>query len=329
MGAWPEPDAVRTMGVPRMRFTLKLAVFALFPLLLAGCGSLATGFPAQVESPVILATVLDKPNIEKLQKAYNDPTDAASRKAARNELVYAYLAQVDANYGGFIRTLNQGKVDSSLAFGLGALGLSTGAVIADGKRTKDVLTALSAGVVSAGTLVDKELFYERTVSTLVAQMESDRATIRTQIVSALTTLSADEYPLMQASGDVDRYIFAGSIPGALTNIQKNAGVAAEKANQSIDLILKREDVTLQASQRVKDLVTQIRALSTDDAKAILATLAQSGTLDAELQRVKTNVGPAFDSNPQQALRMLSTEIGPSSTQFGVLQSLVAAKAKTP
>lgn len=310
-----------------MRFTLKLAFSALCPLLLTACGSLSTGFPAQVERPATLASVLDQPNIDRLQKVYSDSTDAQSRKAARNDLVYAYIAQVDANYGGFIRTLNQGKVDSSLAFGLGALGLSTGAVIADGKRAKDVLTALSAGVVSAGTLVDKELFYERTVSTLIAQMESDRATIRSQIVSALTTLSVDEYPLMQASGDVDRYIFAGSIPGALTNIQKNAGVAAEKASQSMDLILKREDVTLQASQRVKDLTTQIRALSADDARAILVTLAQSGTLNTELQQVKTNLGDAFDSNPQQALRMLSTEIGPSSTQFGVLQSLVVAKAK--
>ena len=310
-----------------MRSTLKPAVSVILPLLLTACASLSTGFPAQVEKPATSAAVLTQPTIDKLQKAYSESTDAVGRKAARNELVYAYIAQVDANYGEFIRTLNQGKVDSSLAFGLGALGLSTGAVIADGKRAKDVLTALSAGVVSAGTLVDKELFYERTVSTLIAQMESDRATIRAQIISALTTLSADEYPLMQAAGDVNRYIFAGSVPGALTNIQKNAGVAAEKANQSMDLILRREDVTLQSSQRVKDLATQIRALSNDDAKAILTALAQNGGLNTELQQVKTNLGAAFDSNPQQALRMLSTEIGPSSTQFGVLQSLVAAKAK--
>src|SRR5262249_20919533 len=90
----------------------------------------------------------------------------------------------------------------------------------------------SIGILGANTAINKDLFYQNTIVALLAQMEANRTRARIPIVHGLTLPDA-QYTLLQAYIDLDAYKNAGSIPGALSVITKNAEV--DKQDAQIEL----------------------------------------------------------------------------------------------
>ena len=61
-------------------------------------------------------------------------------------------------------------------------------------------------------------------------METRRTTIYAEISDSLAKKSVIDYPLSAAKRDLVLYLYAGSLPGGLQEIQKEAGAASSTAD---------------------------------------------------------------------------------------------------
>jgi hypothetical protein len=132
----------------------------------------------------------------------------------------------DITFADFEKRLYGDGNAVTLGSDLVALAL-TGLIATTGNAaTKSALGAASTGVLGAKAAIDKDLYYQKTIPALLAQMEADRLKVALTI-SAGMKLPDAEYPLMQAYLDLDAYKIAGSIPAAINQINKEAGNAKD------------------------------------------------------------------------------------------------------
>ena len=115
------------------------------------------------------------------------------------------------------------------------LALAGGGSIAKSSRTKARLAAWSAGVLGAKTAVDKEGYFNKTLPAIISQMEASRRTVYAVLAQGLSRPDA-EYGLLQAKADLEDYYIAGTLPGALSAITKEAGKQSDVADQKIAAI---------------------------------------------------------------------------------------------
>jgi hypothetical protein len=156
----------------------------------------------------------------------------AVRQQKRDEIVLARLRGYDIEFSAFEKGLyGQGNTISTggdlIALILAGLTATTG-----GTATKAALGAASAGVIGAQAAINKDLYYQRTIPALIAQMEASRAKAKLTIIQGLGRSDA-KYSLMQAYLDLDVYKDAGSIPGAVSSVTQDAGNAKEAAQSAI------------------------------------------------------------------------------------------------
>jgi hypothetical protein len=157
---------------------------------------------------------------------YLATADLALRTAKRNAIVLARLRGYDIEFYDFEQELYGQGNEITLGADLTALALG-GLIATTGKAaTKSALGAASAGVIGAKAAIDKDLFYQKTIPALLAQMEADRLKAILPITAGMKFSDA-EYPLMQAYIDLDAYKNAGSIPAAINQINKAAGNAKD------------------------------------------------------------------------------------------------------
>ena len=143
----------------------------------------------------------------------------------------------------------------------------TGLIATTGNAaTKSALGAASAGVIGASAAINKDLYYQKTIPALLAQMEADRLKALAPITTGLKLSDAD-YPLMQAYIDLDAYKSAGSIPAAITAINQNAG-------DTKDAITFQRISALTQLQGIKTVRAQLSTLTTDPQFLALAKAMQ-------------------------------------------------------
>jgi hypothetical protein len=197
-------------------------------LLVSGCSTLQ-GRP----SPVL--------NMDKLQKTTQDlyspdtamktyATLSVDRKRTyRNEVLFSYLAAIDAKYRNFVTGLtSQNKSGNALAslFGLytSALASVSSGHWATGFATSSTFFQGAQGAMS------KDLFYEQALPSLINLMEAERSRVRADILRKLTNdrnaKNAITYTLAEAFMDVGRYEDAASV-------EKAVAVLAQQAAQTL------------------------------------------------------------------------------------------------
>jgi hypothetical protein len=214
------------MFVSTTPLKLQRVLLSLFLIcFLTACSSLS-GFPA--------ASINENAELEDLQPYFKPATvDACIDDAnCRNKIVNGRLRAVDLNYYAFVKALFVQHNSASLAADIAVLGLNAAGAVAGGALTKAALAAASAGIVGVKGAVDADLFYQKTMPALVAQMDAQRKTILAQILRGLTE-GVSQYPLQQALRDVDSYYAAGTIPGAITGIVGDAGAKTAEADNEI------------------------------------------------------------------------------------------------
>ena len=200
-------------------------------LLVAWCGVLAAcapllGYPRDPEDTDATLTRLTPYFDGTAEADYLTTTDAPLRAAKRNQIVLARMRAYDIEFSSFERHLygegNEVTLGSDLVgLILGGLTATTG-----NAATKAALGAASAAVIGAKAAIDKDLYYQKTIPALLAQMEADRLKAALPITAGIR-LSDAEYPLMQAYIDLNAYKNAGSIPAAINQINKDAGNAKD------------------------------------------------------------------------------------------------------
>jgi hypothetical protein len=243
--------------------------------LLSACTTLRRpGFPRQSYN--------QKQQIKNLEKVFDTAamirdyydmtkTPPEQETAARNRIISGRLALIDLHYNAFVADSAFEKQSLDTAAELTELGVNLATTAVGGAGAKTVLGAISAGVTGGKVAVDKNFFYEKTVSVIVTSMDAGRKTVLVQILQGLQT-PASEYPLAQALSDVDAYYFAGTFLGALQSIQSDAGAKQTRAEVQLKTIRERGFVEEERQDRVGKLLDQIDDLSDMQALGLEARL---------------------------------------------------------
>jgi hypothetical protein len=204
-----------------------------------------------------------------VEQAYFVPgLDLTTRTRLRNEIVLGRMRAYDIEFADFERRLygdGNGVTLGSDLIGLILAGLTA---TTGNAATKSALGAASAGVIGAKAAIDKDLYYQKTIPALLAQMEADRLKALEPITKGMRLSDAD-YPLMQAYIDLDVYKTSGSIPAAINAVNKDAGNAKEVAQA----IVMSERPSAQAQLvGIVTVQTKLKTLTTD--AQILALMNQ-------------------------------------------------------
>jgi len=211
-----------------MKGRIWYAMVALLSLAAIGCAPLS-GYPRDPNDLDAELAALQTYFSPDIRTQYDALVDANARRQFRDRVVYAQLRAYDINFKRFQKALTGDRN----AFGVGTdwilLGLNAAGAATGGSAA---LSAASAGIVGAKGSVDKELFYQKTLPALLAAMEASRTAALVPIEQGLSKPDA-EYSLHKALADVSTYDRAGSIPGAINAIVKDAGAKGNAAEAEL------------------------------------------------------------------------------------------------
>ena len=145
------------------------------------------------------------------------------QKEIRNGFIETRAALVDQGYAGFRQTLYTQRVGMNVGVDLATLGLNAVGAVTGSVPAKTGLHALSGGLIGSKASIDKNVFFDRTMPALLAQMEAQRSTVRLRLLGGMM-VGPDRYPLMQARADLEEYYVAGTLVGAIGSITTQAMV---------------------------------------------------------------------------------------------------------
>jgi len=234
---------------------------------LGGCAA-TSGYPEDPQSPGHLFS--DTKALEQLRQTYFSkdvddcyraascpqlcpekiPTCLNSKQAIRDDIVLNRMHVYDMEFTLFVRDLSSANNILSLGSDLTALTLNgLGATTGDAP-TKAALAAASGGVIAANGDVNKDIFYQKTVPAIIAQMEADRTKAETTILGGLAKPDS-EYSLQRAELDLDTLNNAGSLNTAVSNITQQSGTAQAQSQQKMALFQTSAMATTPAALKIR------------------------------------------------------------------------------
>ncbi len=208
------------------------------------------------------------------ERAYDEARTDDQRRAARDEIVRHRLYGYDLTYSDFKRRLATDSNLISAGGGLVALTLGGLAATTGSAATASALAAAGAGVVGAQGVVSRELYFQKTLPALLAQMDASRDQI---IVAILIGLSQPVtiYSLVNVNVDLEKLKDAGNIEGAINTINQQTATAKATAQNAI-LIQRTPEFVMTAVPR-ETVTDRIKGLN--DAQVLKLANAMVGKLD--------------------------------------------------
>lgn len=218
------------------RLCIHMSIFLLAAVVMvfnSGCNKHLAGRPNRIqlvenEKP----TPFEKELID-LEDEYDKPqTDTQTRQNIRDQYSRKMIAIIDKRYNDFLDDLVIQRKGFDASADITAISLDTASVLFTPVTTKSILAGLSGLTTSGKTAINKVYFYEQTLPVLITQMESNRQSVLADIMEGLA-VDDNIYPLHHALRDLNRYFAAGTIDGALVEIQKQAAKKADEAQMRI------------------------------------------------------------------------------------------------
>jgi len=231
------------------RCARKGLVVAALSGLLAGCAPLL-GYPKDPEDTDATLTRLAPYFNGDEEAQYLALAVPTLRAQKRNDIILARIHAYDIEFADFERRLYGDGNATTLGGDLVGLVLAGLTATTGNAATKSALGAASAGVIGASSAINKDLYYQKTIPALLAQMEADRLKAELPITTGLK-LSDAGYPLAQAYIDLDAYKTAGSIPAAINAVNQSAGNAKDAAQAALRSTAFVEDTF---SQRLRSFI---------------------------------------------------------------------------
>lgn len=168
----------------------------------------------------------------------------------RDEFVVGRLTLYNLQYVKFIQGFAINRAQAQSAFDITNLTLGVANSLVGGEADHAALTAATSLLTGSRLAIDKNFFAEQTVPALVTQMNASR---QAALVPILRGLKEDEkgYPLSEALVDLQKYYEAGTIQGALMDVQVAAGVKKAAADRQIEQLRTVRFVEDAASNRIR------------------------------------------------------------------------------
>jgi hypothetical protein len=257
------------------RLSVGLALAAGFGFL-AACAPIM-GYPTDPENTdATLATLTPYFNgVAEAKYFGRPPGDVDGRTQLRNEIIFNRIHAYDITFADFERRLYGDGNGVTLGSDLAGLVLAGLTATTGTAATKAALGAASGGILGANTAINKDLYFNKTIPAMLAQMEANRLEALAPITAGLKLSDAD-YPLMQAYIDLDAYKNAGSIPAAITAINQNA------ANLKDAITFQRASAQAQL-QGIKTVRAELSKLTTDAQFLALAKAMQPNLASRSVQ----------------------------------------------
>lgn len=173
---------------------------------------------------------------EQIDRYYSaGPEEEDVRKAVRNEMVGGLIYLIDVEYSKYADDVlysSKALVDSTL--GIATLGLTAGATITGHEATSKLLSGIATAVTGSREVIDKNIYLQRTVPTVVAAMDAGRAEQYAVLLAGMkaTTL---KYPLGEALRDVGEYYHRGTMVRAFSTMADLVGKQKDVADAQVML----------------------------------------------------------------------------------------------
>lgn len=232
---------------------------------LSGCASF-DGHPEPVIKQKDLLSLVAKYPVDQAIADFYAPQTGMDPKSQRNKIIGIYMAAIDARYLQFRTDLSRQSKGSNFGLDLGVLGLSSAASIA-GERTANVLSASSAALTGTRASLSKDVFFEQTLPTLLANIDAARTRVRTNILKRMQE-PASSYSMPDALADLTAYEESAALDKAIQKSAADAGARVDAADKRFDATLTAisgppEPGVVEARQAIK---VRLAALVGDKAK---------------------------------------------------------------
>lgn len=243
--------------------------------------------------------------------------NAKKKRSSRDEIVYGRMELYDLNYFTFRKMVYKEGTTSNVALDILGVGVGAAGAAVTGADGSRILSAISGGLSGTRTSINKNLYFERTLPAILVQMDANRDTIRAEIYESLQGADVDAYPLGRAVVELERYFTAGTIPGAIEAIVKQAGVAKQKAEEKLEGVKEwiLEDVdfaidVMRLARNLRDgealkLMTNPPSPIDDDAKTMAVNVVSGATVwKGPANSVLTKLGEASEDEARRVLEIV-------------------------
>jgi hypothetical protein len=172
--------------------------------------------------------------IKTQKSSYYTTNDSTQKRSLRNSIIYNEMQIYEINFSAFNRRLwGDTNIVSAggdlVVLALAGLGATNGSEV-----TKSALAAASAGVVGAQAAISKDLYYQRTLPALLAQIAANRDKVKAGIYDALNKQDDAAYPLARAEIDLQTLQRESGIADAIESITEQAAGAKTTAQAQMD-----------------------------------------------------------------------------------------------
>ncbi len=198
----------------------------------------------------LLAAATDT-RIKYYQAASNPAATPAELKALRNRTVLGEMQVYEIYFTRFQARLWGDTNIVSVGGDLSILILNGLAATTGGAATKSALAAASAGIVGAQGAINRDIYYQRTLPAILAQMSANRDIIKAGILDALNTRDDSSYPLAAAEMDLQVLQRASGIADAVQNITLSATAQKAAAQALVDTYRTADFSTAASAQRIR------------------------------------------------------------------------------
>jgi hypothetical protein len=168
---------------------------------------------------------------------YNAKLNDASKKEYRDEVITARIRAIDLNYNEFVKNISEEAKKLNIGSDSAVLILGAAGAVSTITSTQAILAATSATVTGVKSSIGKNAFFDSTLLALVSQMQANRKQVLVNLYIGLE-LGVKNYSLMRALIDIEDYFQAGTIIGAVSEINKASGVKKSEAEAELSNIIK-------------------------------------------------------------------------------------------
>lgn len=172
-------------------------------------------------------------HFEKIEERYR-LADEAGRKVLRNKVVNELIYLINDYYAKYEVRWFATSSGIGAASDIATLGLDTAVAASTGAQIRTILAGISTGIGGSRLALEKDILKNQSITVIIHTMRAAREKKFSDLQLKLKAQSATDYPLSEALVDVQGYYHAGTVIGALQELDDAAANTARLAKDVDD-----------------------------------------------------------------------------------------------